>query len=119
MAEESYKICKFNQTGFCKFGIHCEKKHESQVCDDTFVCKKDRCEKRHPQICKNFNKNEKCRFKGGCAYLHEKKGAKQEILNEQIQHVMMKHEKEITYLTQEVNMLKALVQNMTLEMVKA
>ena len=31
---------------------------------------------------------------------------------------MMKHEKEITYLTQEVNMLKALVQNMTLEIVK-
>ena len=47
-----------------------------------------------------------------------KKGAKQGILIEQIKNVVMKHENNIKTLTQEVNMLKALVQNMTLEMVK-
>ena len=85
MAEESVKVCKLNQTGFCKFGIHCGKQHENQVCDDIYDCKKDNCIKRHPQICRHYEKNEKCRFKEGCAYIHEKKGAKQGILNEQIQ----------------------------------
>ena len=95
MAEESVKVCKLNQTGFCKFGIHCGKQHENQVCDDIYDCKKDNCIKRHPQICRHYEKNEKCRFKEGCAYIHEKKGAKQGILNEQIQNVVMKHENNI------------------------
>ena len=119
MAEKSIKVCQFNQTGFCKFGVHCGKQHENQVCDDIYDCKNNKCIKRHPQICRYYDKNEKCRFKEGCAYIHEKKGAKQDILNEQIKNVVMKHENDIKTLSQEVNMLKALVQNMTLEMVKA
>ena len=118
MAEEPNKICKFNQTGFCKFGIHCGKKHENQVCDHVHDCTKNNCEKRHPQNCRNFSKSGKCRFQGGCAYLHEKKENKQELLNEQVKSLMMKHEKDIQNLTEEVNMLKSLIQNMTLEMVK-
>ena len=37
----------------------------------------------------------------------------------QIKNVVMKHENDITTLAKEVNGLKALVQNMTIEMVKA
>ena len=118
MAEEPNKICKFNQTGFCKFGIHCGKKHENQVCDNTYDCTKNNCDKRHPQTCRNFSKNGKCRFQGSCAYLHEKNENSQELLNEQFKSLMMKHENDIQNLTDEVNRLKSLVQNMTLEMVK-
>ena len=57
MAEESNKICKFNQTGFCKFRVHCEKKHEDQVCDEINDCKNVNCEKRHPEMCRNYLKN--------------------------------------------------------------
>ena len=60
-----------------------------------------------------------CRFKGGCAYLHEKKENKQEKLNQQLKDLAMKHEKGLTSLTKAVDMFKDLVQNLTLEMVKA
>ena len=85
----------------------------------SMIAKKDSFIKRHPQTCKYYEKNQKCRFKEGCAYTHEKNGAKQDILNQQIKNVVMKHENDIKTLAEEVNRLKTLVQNMTIEMAQA
>ena len=87
-----------------------EKKHVDQVCDNINDWSRVICEKRNSQICRNYSTKERCRFKGGCAYLHKKKADNQEILNQQLKDLMMKHETEIKILTQEVSILKDLVQ---------
>ena len=39
-------ICKFNQTGFCKFREHCRKKHEYVIFEKTNECTEEKCIKR-------------------------------------------------------------------------
>ena len=63
-------VCKYNQTGFCKFRDRCRSKHISQICGNQNKCKEDQCNERHPKICRNFNNTGKCRHNNNCAYQH-------------------------------------------------
>ena len=68
MAVEDSLICKYNQTGFCKYRDGCKNKHVNDKCEKS-QCEEKACEKRHPKECKTYINN-KCRFNQGCAYKH-------------------------------------------------
>ena len=59
--------CWFNDTGYCKFGQECQKRHFSIICSIAKCDKK--CNGRHPKLCKF---EEKCKFskKNICAFKH-------------------------------------------------
>ena len=61
--------CKFNDSGYCKFGSHCRKRHFFNICPNV-ICKTSDCQARHPKRCKH---EEKCKFfkQGICAYKHD------------------------------------------------
>ena len=61
-------VCKHFQTGFCKFGEHCCKRHVKETCEAK-GCKKT-CSLRHPKPCKYFGLNKFCKFGKACCYKH-------------------------------------------------
>ena len=69
MATET--ICKFNQSGFCKYQSHCRKQHFMEICTNT-QCSMVTCLYRHPRPCRYFNNSGRCKFEESCAYLHKK-----------------------------------------------
>ena len=62
-------ICKFNQSGFCKFQSHCRKHHIMEICPN-HKCTNMTCVLRHPKLCKYFTNFRRCKFEESCAYLH-------------------------------------------------
>ena len=62
-------ICKFNQSGFCKFLSQCRKQHVMEICP-TNQCNIKTCLLRHPKMCKYFSNSGSCKFNFQCAYLH-------------------------------------------------
>ena len=57
----SQPVCKFNQTGFCKYGENGTKMHVNKLCS-TLNCNKHISKNRHPKQCKYFLLSERCRF---------------------------------------------------------
>ena len=101
MAEQLMDICKHNQTRFSKYQNKCQKRHANTVCENTENFSEERCIKRHPKVCRNFNNNENCRHKDKCAYKHIQH-EKQTEVNELIKQGLLKHENNIKLLTEEV-----------------
>ena len=64
-------ICRYNQTGHCKHGRQCHKRHISDICTDGKEWKDKSCVRRHPRICKYFKKKIKCMV-DKCFYVHQK-----------------------------------------------
>ena len=62
-------ICKFNQSGFCKYQTNCRKQHIIDICPNT-MCSSMSCILRHPKVCKYFTNFRRCKFEESCAYLH-------------------------------------------------
>ena len=65
----SETVCKFNQSGFCKFLTQCRKQHVMNICPTT-QCNNVNCLLRHPRVCKFFSNFGRCKFSDSCAYLH-------------------------------------------------
>ena len=57
--------------GYCKLREHCPKQHIDTVCPISRECNNNGCVLRHPNTCKYFARNKKCKFVE-CAYSHEK-----------------------------------------------
>lgn len=117
MTSQQVDLCLHNQTGFCKFKDKCPRRHENTICENTEPCNKEKCSKRHPKVCKHFRTNESCRHGENCAYKHKQNDG-QIKLYEQVTLLLLKHEKDITSLKEEVNELKNIVQQMAQELVK-
>ena len=64
-------ICRYYQTGFCKYKSNCNLKHINQDCVDN-LCDKKSCEKRHRRNCIYFEKHGKCVFGTFCKFKHVK-----------------------------------------------
>ena len=64
-------VCKHNQSGYCKHGTLCHKRHENEICPKNNICNNISCEMRHPKRCKYFEINNRCKFEN-CAYAHNK-----------------------------------------------
>ena len=65
----SSQVCKFNQTGLCKFSDKCMKRHVNEMCSNR-NCSDKLCTYRHPRACKYFNNYRRCKFGNQCAYYH-------------------------------------------------
>ena len=61
--------CNFNDSGYCKFGSHCRKRHFVNICPN-LNCKTSDCQARHPKRCK-YEENCKFFYQGICAYKHD------------------------------------------------
>ena len=53
--ESDKKRCKFWNRGYCKFKQNCPFLHPQAICIEE-QCSNKNCEKRHPNICKNWQK---------------------------------------------------------------
>ena len=62
-------ICKYYQTGYCKFQSSCKNQHVDTVCVN-INCNDSSCQLRHPQVCKFSLRYGRCKFGNNCAYLH-------------------------------------------------
>ena len=71
-------ICKYNQSGYCKFVSLCRKQHVMEICQNS-QCNDRTCVLRHPMICKYFLNFGKCKFGEDCAYLHHSKDKSADI----------------------------------------
>ena len=71
-------ICRYNQTGYCKFKNLCRYRHIDEVCDVT-DCENHECLKRHPRVCRYFQFRGYCKFSDHCAYAHQERKEVKEI----------------------------------------
>ena len=83
-------VCKFHQRGYCKYGDHCQKYHNNNICKER-VCRDRNCSERHPRSCKYFSLDGKCRFPR-CVYAHIKYQAqnKIDILEKEVKDLKLK-----------------------------
>ena len=70
-------ICNFFKYGYCKFKMSCKNKHVTIVCDDE-NCNPQKCEKRHPRLCKYISNYGSCKLGSICAYSHKDHNRKDE-----------------------------------------
>ena len=70
-------VCKYHQTGYCKFGDHCPKYHNNIICKER-VCRDRNCNERHPKSCKYFSFDGTCRYPQ-CAYAHRKSNGQSKV----------------------------------------
>ena len=75
-----------------------------------FVPKEDTCTSRecifrHPKVCKNYKRDETCRFNDQCAYKHEKDSEQKINVKDHIKN----HEKLIVAIKDETNQLKEII----------
>ena len=88
--------CKFNNSGYCKYGNQCKERHFDKICSNS-KCKKV-CNARHPKICK-YEQNCKFLRQGNCAYKHA-------TLTNHYDEQLMDLEKTINTLQKENKVLK-------------
>ena len=62
-------ICKHFQTGHCKFGGRCKKRHVPENCPKA-NCVDKACLQRHPKHCRFFSQGRICKFGEFCSYKH-------------------------------------------------
>ena len=72
-------FCKWNKTGYCKFGDECKLDHEEEICS-LMTCDGSTCRKRHPKACRYFLQDIICPYGEFCRYLHDK-GNKSDQMN--------------------------------------
>ena len=63
------RVCKYFQTGYCKFGVNCRKLHVNEMCLEEQWDKR-KCNKRQPNVCKYFSTQIACKFGDMCCYKH-------------------------------------------------
>ena len=69
--DSNQPVCRFNQTGVCKFRDNCGKMHVNTLCSN-IKYNKTGCNNRHPKQCRNFFVNGKCIFNNECSFAHNK-----------------------------------------------
>ena len=107
------KVCKYNQTGFCKYRDKCQNIHDYKICEKS-NCDRSECTQRHPQECRRFKSNMECRFNESCAYKHTYKNnlTDQGEINRAVASVSMKHENEIKMFKEEIDNMKLIITSM-------
>ena len=110
-------ICKYNQSGFCKYKDKCKRKHFFENCDKKHDCTSQNCPKKHPKQCKNTTKNGKCKYEEKCEYDHDKSSKEKEqvtlSLTEAVANILKRHDDEILEMKQEMTQMKS--KNLKLE----
>ena len=73
-------VCKYNQYGYCKYGLLCFKKHVDKICEND-NCSIKGCNLRHPRKCKYFMHYNYCKFGQYCRFKHIESDTNNEINN--------------------------------------
>ena len=71
------KVCKYYNTGYCKYKRACKFLHPTQRCEK--LCRHQSSPKRHPQQGRN---GQKCRRKETCDYKHNSSSTEQDLMAE-------------------------------------
>ena len=90
VGQEEQPVCKYHQTGYCKYRSQCPKYHSTNICKE-MICKDISCRERHPRTCKYFSRNNTCKRGEWCAYAHSVNGNQAHLHNLEI---VVKHLKE-------------------------
>ena len=69
LAPVHVQVCKHFQTGHCKFGGSCKKRHVPENCPKG-DCLGKACLQRHPKQCRFFSQSGFCKFGDHCSYKH-------------------------------------------------
>ena len=72
--KQQKKVCKFYNSGYCKYQGTCKFPHPSERC--VGPCNKQSCLKRHPKPCRY---GDKCRRKDICDYKHKLSSAETDL----------------------------------------
>ena len=107
----SETICKFNQSGYCKYESHCRKHHVTEICPN-IQCTKTSCLYRHPRVCRYFSNSGKCKFSDSCAYLHTNNNI---TLEKEISEQKKEFMKEIRKLRVEIEDLRKIVCDLSIQ----
>ena len=92
-------ICFKNKFGYCRYSDSCRYKHVTLVCDEG-QCDIQKCEKRHPKICKYYRDFRRCKFTVGCKYKHENNQEKINNLEKQMDKQKEELEEKNAYILQ-------------------
>ena len=71
--KDETKRCRYYNKGFCKYEKRCRYFHPQEICQnhlDTLNCNLKGCKKRHPKVCKWFQKDVGCKREENCDFLH-------------------------------------------------
>lgn len=102
------EICKHNQTGYCKHGNHCKRKHVNEICPYFKNCSENTCALRHPKTCRYFSMYQYCKFEN-CAYAHSKVRNMENL--EKIENEFEELKSEIHAMKEKNNMLENKIRN--------
>ena len=102
-------LCKFHQSGHCKFASSCKHFHTTHTCTN-LQCDQTTCRARHPRPCTYYSRFGHCKFGTSCSYLHDTiKETEIEKLKKDLDHVMILlkvKENEMKDLEKKVDMMK-------------
>ena len=113
MTEQQDAIREFNQKCICKFKESCHKRHGNKLCKDLNEWKNQKCQQRHPQICKFFEKyKKKCKYQENCAYFYREETYAQQKLNELLAHALATKIEEVVDMRNKMIELKIRVQSL-------
>ena len=76
------------------------------------LCRNLKCQQRHFQICKYFEKDNNCKYQEKCAYFHREENDAQQKLNEILACALATQIKEVADMRNKLNKLKIKVQSL-------
>ena len=82
-------VCKFYNTGYCKFTENCKFDHPKNKCTES-PCKNKLCRKRHPKQCRY---KDKCRRQISCAFNHDEQINVHNVTDSDLKHLKEEIEK--------------------------
>ena len=107
------KVCKYNQSGYCKYQSRCRFRHVNTICEDE-ECNNKSCENSHPKLCTYFEKFGRCKFGDFCKFSHLKlaKTHSDDVKTKliQLEDKVNEQQDEISILKDEIKGLKNLLQ---------
>ena len=62
-------LCLFNKFGFCRYQDLCRSQHVNEICAEK-SCEIEKCQKRHPKLCRFFRDYGRCKFNSYCKFKH-------------------------------------------------
>ena len=102
MESELQAVCKFHQSGHCKFRSSCKHFHTHDTCFDSH-CDQKSCTARHPLPCKYFFQLGFCRFGTTCSYKHSVSPLQDNLANT------------VNNIKDEIELVKAMLQTKDME----
>ena len=104
LVQDSEKLCRFHNQGYCKFEEKGNFKHVQIICQDGQHCCKKQCQNRHTKPCRFHFLKQKCKFKDKCLFSHT--GMKEEEQLKQIKEEIDAIKKKNTELDNDIEALR-------------